>query len=118
MTGGQIGGCLSFAALLAAGQILFKRAALDIPPLRATSDIPAAIAVPSLWAALVLYAAATCLWIYLLQSIPLSRAYMFAALGFVVVPAAGVALFGEKLTPAFLAGAVLIVAGLLITTRA
>lgn len=118
MTAGQIGGCLAFAVLLAAGQILFKSAALSMPAIRNFADLATTIQIPVLWLAVLLYGGATLLWIYLLQTVPLSRAYPFAALGFVLVPAAGVFIFGEKVSLGYVVGAVLIASGLLITTRA
>jgi len=118
LTGGQIGSCVAFAVLLAIGQILFKNAALSMPVVRNFSDVPVLLQVPSLWLALILYGGATLLWIYLLQTIPLSRAYPFAALGFVLVPAAGVLLFGEKISVSYLIGAAFIISGVLITARA
>jgi multidrug transporter EmrE-like cation transporter len=118
LTIGQIGGCLSFAVLLAAGQILFKSAAISMPAIRGISDLGTAIGIPVLWLAILLYGAATLLWIFLLQTIPLSRAYPFAAIGFVLVPLAGIIVFGEKVTVAFVVGAALIVSGLLVMARA
>jgi len=85
-----------------------------MPPIRSVSDFGGALQIPSLWAALGLYGAATLLWIYLLQTIPLSRAYPFAALGFVLVPAAGVLLFGERISGMYVGGAVFVVTGLLL----
>jgi multidrug transporter EmrE-like cation transporter len=74
--------------------------------------------IPVLWLAIILYGVATILWIFLLQTIPLSRAYPFAAIGFVLVPLAGIIVFGEKVTVAFVVGAALIVSGLLVMARA
>jgi drug/metabolite transporter (DMT)-like permease len=104
--------------MLAAGQILFKSAALSMPALDSLARATNVLQVPVLWLAVLLYGAATLLWIYLLQTVPLSRAYPFAALGFVLVPAAGVFLFGEKVSVGYLLGAALIVSGLLLTARA
>ena len=118
MTSSQVGSCLGFALLLAAGQILFKSAALSLPTIRTFSDLTSTLQIPVLWLAFLLYGAATLLWIYLLQTVPLSRAYPFAALGFVLVPAAGVLLFNEKVGLSYVGGAALIVSGLLITARA
>lgn len=85
---------------------------MSMPAIRSFADLGAATNVPALWAAVVLYGGATLLWIYLLQTIPLSRAYPFAALGFVLVPAAGVLFFQEQVSGLYAAGAILIVVGL------
>lgn len=118
MTSSQIGSCVGFALLLAAGQILFKSAALSLPTIWTLGDLTSTMRIPALWLAILVYGAATVLWIYLLKTVPLSRAYPFAALGFVLVPAAGVLLFNEKVGLSYVGGAALIVSGLLITARA
>ncbi len=117
MTNGQVGGLVGFSLMLATGQVLFKMAALaSTRPGGAGFSLPVLLLVPSFWIALLLYGMATLLWIYLLQSIPLSRAYPFAALGFLFVPLMAVMIFGEKLSASYGAGVVLIVAGILVTT--
>lgn len=66
------------------------------------------------WTALSLYGTATLLWIYILQHIPLSLAYPFAALGFVIIPAASWLIFKEPINLYYLAGAALIISGLFV----
>ncbi len=102
-----------FALLLAAGQILFKKAAL------AAGDGPLVPGIINPWtlAALVLYGAATMLWIVILRTTPLSLAYPFAALGFVIVPLAARWMFDEALSSTYLLGALLIVCGVVLTSR-
>jgi undecaprenyl phosphate-alpha-L-ara4N flippase subunit ArnE len=102
---------ISFAFLLALGQILFKYAAQTSPRVESLVGVTGLLFNPYLWAAGVLYAAATVLWLMILQHVPLSRAYVFAALGFAIVPLASAALFGDTLSPRFLFGAALIIAG-------
>ena len=109
---GQILLLTSFALLLSLGQILFKRGADSVPPIAGLGDLPALAASPVLWLAVGLYGGATLLWIYILQQVPLSRAYPFAALGFVLVPLFAWSLFGEALGLPYLVGALLIVAGI------
>ncbi len=103
---------IAFALLLACGQILFKKAAL------AVGDRPLLSGILNIWTvtALLLYAAATLLWISILRTTPLSQAYPFAALGFVIVPLASVLLFHEVLDLRYVAGVVCIVAGILLTS--
>jgi len=104
---------VSFAVLLAAGQMLFKIAA------DAGSGRPIPQAFLNVWmlAAVALYASATLLWVFILRSTPLSAAYPFAALGFVLVPLGAAVLFGEVLTLRYAAGIVLVVVGILLTVR-
>jgi len=119
MTNGQIAGLVGFSLMLAAGQVLFKVAALaSMRPDGTGLSLPALLQVPSFWIALLLYGTATLLWIYLLQSVPLSRAYPFAALGFLFVPLMAMMVFGEKLTATYGVGVALIMAGILVTKYA
>lgn len=102
-----------FSVLLAIGQSLFKKAAL------ASLGQPLPIGFLTVWmlAALALYAIATALWVWLLRSIPLSTAYPFAALGFVLVPLFALVLFGESINLRYGLGAALIVLGIVVTSR-
>jgi multidrug transporter EmrE-like cation transporter len=70
---------LLFVIMMVCGQLLFKAASLNLRP--ADSPIIGAIAAISEWKfllALVLYAAATFLWMKILKQIPLSTAYPLA----------------------------------------
>ena len=49
-----------------------------------------------------------------LQQVPLSRAYAFTALSFVIVPVASIVLFGEPATARLGFGLVLVIAGLVL----
>lgn len=95
---------------LAAGQILFKlvsgrtQALMDILSNKETFLIFAAAAA--------LYGMSTLAWIVALRSIPLSQAYLFMALGFVIVPVAAHFVFGEPLSLQLLFGAALVCAGI------
>lgn len=101
----------SFAFLLAVGQILFKYAAQSAPRIDSASATLALLFNPYLWAAGLVYATGTILWVIILQHVPLSRAYVFAALGFAIVPLASALLFGDSLSLRFLIGAALIITG-------
>jgi len=67
---------------------------------------------PTLLSALVVYALATLLWIFTLRQWPLTIAYAAQALTIVIVPAAGVAIFGETMSTLQYLGAAIILAGL------
>ncbi len=107
-----------FTLLLSTGQILFKVAADKLPPLRALNDTPALALSPSLWLAFLLYFGSALLWVYLLQRVPLSRAYPFVSVAFVIVPLVAWQLFGESLGPRYLMGAACIVVGVYLTGTA
>lgn len=115
LTSGQIGLLVAFSFLLASGQILFKYSAQSAPEFNDVSAILSLVRSPSMWAALILYGFATLLWVYLLQQIPLSKAYPFVALGFVLVPLAGQFLFGEIVPRIYWLGVMLILVGIFFT---
>jgi drug/metabolite transporter (DMT)-like permease len=106
---------LSFPLALAAGQILFKRAANQID--LAGSWVLELARIPAMWAAVALYAGATLLWVRILASVPLSRAYPFAALAFILVPAAGYFLFDEPVNGKYALGTALIIGGVIVAAR-
>lgn len=119
MTNAQIGALLGISALLAAGQSLFKYAALNLRGAGTDANALLSLAMlPSFWTALALYGLGTVLWIFILQTVPLSRAYPFMALAFVLVPLLAVLLFRETLSLTYMIGAALIVAGVVVTARA
>src|SRR5690554_4785425 len=94
------------------GQILFKKAALMVPSLPASWYL---IFNPYFLAALLLYVTATLVWVWILQYLPLSRAYMFMAAGFINVPILSWYFFGEPLNIKFFLGSFLIITGVVLT---
>jgi len=104
---------VAFAVLLSAGQVLFKQAAV------AGNGKPFHLALFNGWmaAALVLYAVATGLWIWILRTTPLSIAYPFVALGFILGPLAAHYLFAEPFETRYAIGASLIIVGLIVISR-
>jgi drug/metabolite transporter (DMT)-like permease len=109
---------VTVVTLLAVGQLLFKAGALQGQPVRDLASLIRLFSAPLMLAALALYAVTTLLWVYTLQSVPLSRAYPFTALGFVLVPLASARLFDEVLGGRYLAGVALLLAGLYLTASA
>lgn len=108
---------ISYAVALAGGQVLFKIAALQSPAGGAWPQKLVALAFnPSFIAAIMLYASLSAFWVWLLTTIPLSRAYPFVALSFTLTLLAGVVIFGEPLTGRLLAGGALILIGLAVIT--
>lgn len=109
-------GLLAVTLTLGAGQLLFKVAAGRIPAIGGPADVPRMFADPVLWIAIVLYVFATVLWVALLQRVPLSYAYPFVALAFVLVPLGAYAFLGEQLSLNFFLGSALIIGGIWLTT--
>lgn len=107
---------LSFSGVMAAGQILFKRVALSLTGDQLTALLLQCLSSGAAWAALALYGFATALWVYLLRTVPLSIAYPFLALGFIIVPVAAYFAFSEPLTLRFAFGTAFIVLGLYLTS--
>jgi drug/metabolite transporter (DMT)-like permease len=57
------------------------------------------------------WAASTVCWLYVLRVAPLSRAYLLSSLTYVLVPLAGVYVFGEQIRRLHAVGMVLIILG-------
>jgi drug/metabolite transporter (DMT)-like permease len=102
-----------YAFGMAAGQMLFKLASL-----RLAADAPLIERLGHLllnWAfltALAIYLALSVLWVWILSFTPISRAYLFVALSFAVVPIFGAAFFSEPISLRLGIGIAIILAGL------
>ena len=114
MTFTQLALTLACVVAIAGGQILFKLAA------RAgeanAASFPWDIVNAWLIVALVVYGAATLLWVWLLKSLPLNVAYPFVGFAFVIVPVLAALLLGETLDWRHLAGGGLIAAGVAVSS--
>jgi undecaprenyl phosphate-alpha-L-ara4N flippase subunit ArnE len=108
---------LSFPVAIAIGQILFKRAAREVSSASGAAWMLEVARLPTMWLALALYGAATVLWVRILATVPLSRAYPFMALAFILVPAGGYVFFQESITARYVIGAALIVIGVIVAAR-
>ena len=95
--------------MISTGQILFKLAAerMSASGGELTAPVLSVVAL-----SLALYGIATLGWIWILQWYPLSRIYPLMALSFVLVPLAGMLLFGERLTVSYYGGTALLLSGL------
>jgi len=109
---------VGFSCLLATGQILFKFAAASQAKVNGFGAVFSLLTNGYFIAAGCIYALTTVLWVIVLQQVPLSRAYPFAALGFVIVPAAAAILFGEPINLRYAVGAFFIVAGIILAAQA
>ena len=105
---------LACVAGIAAGQVLFKYVARALN----TSPHPWDPSVLAPFAfALAVYGIATIGWIWVLQYVPLSRAYPFMALSFVLVPAASRMFLAEPLGGTYVVGVGLICVGVIFAVR-
>ena len=105
-----------FAVSLACGQVLFKAAAQSVKGSMGV-DIRTALQLATnayFLLALVIYGAATVLWVYILRDTELSRAYPIVALAFVLVPLLGAFVFGEQLSVRLIIGIAVVILGLAI----
>lgn len=103
---------LACVIALSIGQILFKVASGKIDNITDLMTRPAPAAI--LMLAIAIYGASTLGWIAALRSVPLSRAYMFMAAGFIIVPVVSHFLFNEPLTARFLLGAMMVAVGIVV----
>jgi drug/metabolite transporter (DMT)-like permease len=110
----QIAILCGYAAAMAAGQVLFKLASLRVAATGSWFERAASLLQnPLFLAALAVYLALSVVWVWILSFIPLSRAYLFVALSFAIVPVAGVLLFAEPMSWRLMIGIGLILCGLL-----
>ena len=107
---GVVFGLLVTPVMISVGQILFK-----IAGVRAADrghDLIRVMIDPYLLAALAIYGAGTLIWIHVLRTLPLSAAYPFMAMSFVLVPLFSTMIFGETITLRYWLGAAMIVGGM------
>ncbi len=98
--------------LLSAGQLLFKTAALGVAQAPIDDFVFSLLKNPWFLIALVLYGAATLIWLSVLRSAPLSQAYALFSLSFVLVPLCASVCFQEPLGWRYAVGSVLIIGGI------
>ena len=106
---------LACVLMIAIGQILFKAAAGQWRVQGWSWDSVRSLLSPALVVALVIYAAATVMWVFALRSVPLSVAYPLFALTYVVVPLLAYAAHGEPLTGKAFVGAAIIIVGVIVS---
>ena len=111
LSSSQLAQLLGFAFLIATGNTLFKVVASSTPKISGAAGVLSLLGSPLLWVAGALYFGTTVFWIFILQQVPLSRAYPFAALGFVLVPIFSYFAFGETISVRLIAGTAFILIG-------
>lgn len=107
-----IGLLLLTPLLIGVGQVMFKITGQKLAAYPA-APVQAALLSPVFLGALTLYGGATLLWVYVLKTVPLSYAYSFMALTFVIVPVLAHFWFGEALNARYFIGMGLVIAGLI-----
>jgi drug/metabolite transporter (DMT)-like permease len=106
-----------FVGGMALGQILFKSVSSSMRTDSGFVDAGVALLLNiHFLIALAIYLALTILWVWLLTFTPLSRAYLFSAGSFLLVPVLSHWLFGEPLSPNVLLGMVAIAAGVVLVS--
>ena len=108
-------GLAVFAAVLAVGQLLFKKAGLSVRGLTLTEGLLNLAQLPAFYAAIALYALSSLLWVWLLSRVTLMQAYPWVAAGVIIVPLLSAAVYGERVNATYWLGTLLIVAGILVT---
>jgi multidrug transporter EmrE-like cation transporter len=114
---------LSGVGLNAAAQLLLKSATKPLAQFTAfnadilTSSIVILFKSLPFWTGMVCYGASLCVWLAALSKAPVSTAYPMLSLGYVVVAVVSVGWLGESMTPAKIAGIVLICLGVVLLTR-
>ena len=101
---------------ISVGQLLFKVASQTTNLLSVgwTEGITSLLTNPWFLAAVMLYGVATVAWIFVLQDVPVSRAYQFMSLSFVVVPIGAWLAFGEVVNVRQALGMAIIVGGIIV----
>lgn len=123
MTSGTLALILISVTLSACAQVLFKFGVSPTPGPIAPGNPSLVGAVlgtllrPGVLGGLALYGIGTIIWLRALAQIPLSQAYPFVGLGFVLTAAFGYFLFDEALGPSRLIGTVLVIAGVFLVGR-
>jgi drug/metabolite transporter (DMT)-like permease len=103
---------LMFSLIVAGGQLVFKHVAQRLGDLSGIGPVIRQLAFdPWFIGALALYGVGTLLWILALRETPLSKAYVFVALAFALVPLGATIFFSESLGPRYYLGLLLVIAG-------
>jgi multidrug transporter EmrE-like cation transporter len=101
-------GAVVFSAM---GQLFLKSGAQRLAGADRVDFLLAAARDARVLAGIAAWAASTVCWLYVLRVAPLSRAYLLSSLTYVLVPLAGVYVFGEQIRRMHAVGMVLIILG-------
>lgn len=107
---------LACVLVVAGGQLLFKTVGLRLGDQGFEALLEDHLAAALFLIALVLYGLSTLGWVLALRQVPLSTAYLFMSLSFVIVPAAAWYFLNEAIDWRTLAGSALIIAGIVLSS--
>ena len=96
--------------IIAGGQVLFKQAGVR----GAGAPFAQTLFDPVFILAVAIYGLATLMWVWVLKTVPLSSAYSFMALSYVLVPILATLFLGESLSWRYALGTALILGGLFV----
>lgn len=114
MPGSTMALIVGAVACSALGQILLKSGAQHLASLGRLEFLVAAVRDVHVLSGLAAWIASTLCWLYVLRVAPLSIAYGLTSLTYLLVPLAGVCVFGEHLRRLHVVGMVLIVVGIVL----
>ena len=83
----------------------------------AVQELTGLLQSPLVYLGLGLYGLGAILWLFVLARVPLSLAYPFVGIGFILTAAAGAVVFQENLNVTRIAGTMLIAAGCVLVAR-
>jgi len=102
------------AAAMVVGQLLFKLSSAHIQLDSGLFRLLSSLLNWQFVLALAVYSLGTVLWVIVIKSVPLNRAYPFMALSFVLLPIASLLILKEPLSLRYIIGTVLLFSGLLV----
>lgn len=109
---------LASVVLSALAQLALKAGSAPVARARGVGgELLAMVQSPLVIGGLALYALGAVLWLFVLARAPLSLAYPFVGLGFIVTMLAGALVLGEQITPARIGGTLLIATGCVLVAR-
>lgn len=107
-------------ALNCAGQVLMRKAMLDIGEVGSQPAAHTAMLMVShafLWLALICYGVSVLVWMAVLSKVEVSYAFPLGSIGYVIVAVLGYMFLGEQVSPLRLVGIVIICIGVFVVSR-
>ena len=104
--------------VVALGQSLFKAVGIRLAGENLLHIYEDKVATSLLVLALASYGLSTMGWVWVLREVPLSTAYLFMSISFIIVPLCAYWFFNEQLSLQYAIGCLMIVAGIFIASTA
>lgn len=114
MTPAQAFALAGVVLAMVCGQLLFKLSSSRVQLDGGAMKLFLSLANWQFILALAVYGIGTILWVIVIKSVPLNRAYPFMALSFAIMPVAAFFLFKEPISLRYVAGMLLLLGGLLV----